>query len=763
MSSFDEISSHDIIVLYIQLNEDFGDSIYRAVKPHVKRLLRVKNAQEALFLMEYDRKETIDIVLTDVYTEGFDTFDLLKKIRSFRPKTLAIIMTPLAHNQIFDYISYIDAKNDYIAEPFDEKQFLRTLAENVKKIENLRQEEKATIQLRQYKKALNDIAQVMILNPRGVVKEVNNNFLTVFGFSPSEVVGASLYELFDEELNPNTLKKLFAKLSVQEVWRGSVTCRSNEGKILYGQLTAMPLLDKDGETVEYLLVRTDSTQLVKKSMEAKRSELAKDTFLANMSHEMRTPLNGIIGYAQLMQKLQLPIQAEKYLETISYSGMQLLELINDILDFSKIQSAQLSMNPTVINLKCELEQIAKMFEAQAEHEKVEYRFLIDPKIPENVYCDGMRIKQILLNLLSNAFKFTTSKITVQAFLKKEENGLAYLYFSIMDDGVGISYEEQEYIFDSFVQAKHNTKGNYGGTGLGLTIVRELVRKMDSDITLESAPMQGSTFAFPLVLPISKEKEKIIAVNMDEMLLYEDVHVLIAEDNIINKELIENILKQYNIKTSHAINGKEAIRIYAMHDFDMVFMDINMPIKNGMEATKRILDLEKESGKKHVPIIALTANIMKEDKKRYLEAGMDNIIGKPFKLLELETLLKKYLPKGKEKRQKRSEKTSDINDVFDKIVEDTGISHEKAKLFLEKFITTLEADLPKMRLFGEKKELEKLAALAHKLKGTAGLLCQDDLKEIFFRIEKASKELKCHECLRDIKSAMSKLALLKSSM
>ena len=598
---------------------------------------------DAVNIINKDSNGSINLILTDVNTEGTDTFDMLNSIRKDRQDILAIIMTPLAHNKIFEHISEIDNKNDYISEPIDIDEFTATVKANVKKLLALKEVEKEDYLLKQYKSALNEVAQTATIDLEGKTVSVNEYFCDVFSVKETDVIGKEFSNFFSNKYSNETWQDVWTTLCSLQIWRGCFVSQRADSTLIHGRLTAMPLFNTDGEVIEYLIIRNDTSELKRETLIAKNSVKAKEEFLANMSHEIRTPLNGIIGYAHLLENLSLPEKASKYTHYISESGEFLLNTINQLLDLSKIKSGHLELYLEWFNAKEEFQTIKNMFLFSAEDKSINFLFNIDKDMPKIFFADIFRIKQVLTNFIGNAFKFTKSEVVVEIVVLTMKLDNVQISFSVKDDGIGIAEDEQKNIFKAFVQEDTSTTKNYGGTGLGLATAVELLAMMDSKIELISAKGEGSEFKFVLDLPYSYEvidrtieAENQSSQNKNDNLQFSS-KVLIAEDNEINQSLMRDTLELYGIDIEFANNGQEAFDLYSNRSYDLIFMDLNMPVLDGLEATKKILDYENKNDITHTPIIALTANVILGDKQRCIDAGMDNYLAKPFKISELESI------------------------------------------------------------------------------------------------------------------------------
>ena len=355
---------------------------------------------------------------------------------------------------------------------------------------------------------------------------------------------------------------------------------------------------------------------------AEEANRLKSQFLANMSHEIRTPLNAIVGFINLLSKDEIDPKKIKYLNIIKNASGSLLQIINDILDISKIESGKLEIEPYNFNPYIDLIEIAELFQAKAAEKNIVFTIKYNSAMPKLLYGDLLRIKQIYSNLLSNAIKFTPEGSKVKSVVWYKDG---YLNILVKDYGIGISKEKQKAIFEPFTQADGSTARKYGGTGLGLTISLELAHLLGGEITLNSKEGKGTTFK--LSIPVEMGKEEDSDSNEEENNNLKG-HILIVEDYEANRMFVSILLDNAGLTYDMANDGLEAIEKFKTGKYDVILMDENMPNMSGIEATKAILQIEKENQLPHTPIISLTANALKDDKKRFLEAGFDDYLTKP---------------------------------------------------------------------------------------------------------------------------------------
>lgn len=492
----------------------------------------------------------------------------------------------------------------------------------------------------------------------------------------------------------------------------------------------------------FILDCRDITQRKKDAEELVRLGKAKEQFLANISHEIRTPINGIAGMVTLLSQNQTPHEQDAYLSAIRSSAENLKVIINDLLDLSAIDSGKLKFEKIPFNLTDLLPSLINTFTYQAREKRLNLEYSIDEKLNKILLGDPVRLNQILINLISNAMKFTHSgSIHVNCTSDRDQKNICWVRIEVSDTGVGIPMEKINTIFESFSQADASVTRRYGGTGLGLTIAKQLVELQNGRITVISEENVGSTFI--VLIPYTKTKSISKTTSVKESKTPESreyaLDVLLVEDNDINRLYAKTILKNWNCFTETAENGLVAIEKLKGNNFDVVLMDVQMPVMDGYEATHAIRMMAPPLS--NIPIVALTANATKADVEKCLAAGMNDYLPKPF---TPDDLYRKLFNELKIKPAHPSRKITPIVQAeksyynLDYLKEVSGNNQDFIREMVQTFITTLPRTLLELKESSTVENWDTLSRLAHQIKPSFTLMGLEFLRNKIAQIEERAR-------------------------
>jgi PAS domain S-box-containing protein len=587
------------------------------------------------------------------------------------------------------------------------------------------------------KSALNQSAIVATTDPNGCILAVNNKFCEISKYSRKELIGKN-HQIVNSGFHSRYFfTKLWDTLAKGKTWKGEIKNKAKDGIHYWVATTIIPFTDDhSNKPYQYIAISNDITtqksikdELIYAKEIAELSVKSKELFLANMSHEIRTPMNGIIGYSDILLKELKDPDLLNYAQYIKNSSENLMLIINDILDFSKLQENKVTIENSEFSLSKITDYVQNLFYPRCKEKGIRFTFQKSDRIPEYLIGDGTRLGQILINLVGNAVKFTgKGEVALQLDSEFETATALKIRFSVRDSGIGIAEDKLESIFESFNQATNETTRKYGGTGLGLTITRRLIELQKGKLSVNSTLHQGSEFSFILAFEKSKTHKKpmkhIVPKEKLEPSFLKGKKILLAEDNQTNQQLISHIFKIWGSEIDIASNGKIAVEKISENDYDLVLMDVQMPIMDGNLATRYIR--ENLGDKSEIPIIALTAHATLGEEQRCLEVGMDDYLSKPF---EREKLLEKIHVNliNKKYRKKIKKEILDVENFSSVLIDMRYLSEvaEGDATFISDMIQRFLLEIPEyiedIKIATIRKNKKNLGITLHKLKSIFGLL------------------------------------------
>ncbi len=593
---------------------------------------------------------------------------------------------------------------------------------------------------------------------KGTIIMISPSVKEMLGYDTDFILNNNIINFYPEPKKANKLVKKLLKEKSLRNFEASVNTK--DGKTLQ-MLCNIRLLSAGKSKVYIEGVARDVTMLKKANLElqkakelAERSLKVKENFLANMSHEIRTPMNGIIGTIDLLTNSKMNNEQIKYVQTIKKSSETLLTILNDILDLSKIEAGKLELRKIPVNLTYVMEKLYAMFSQQAQVKDINLYYHLDQNLPKKVMVDETRLLQVLSNLTSNAIKFTDGggsiNISLKTIAKKDIRNTIKVVVS--DSGIGISQDNIKKLFNSFSQVEDSSTKSFGGTGLGLAISKELCKLMGGDIGVYSAIGLGSSFWFTF----EAEDTDLEIIDEDQLFSKDTVitnyfktmvpRILLVDDNMVNRQVAGEILKKSGCSVDVAVNGQDSINKAKKNDYDIIFMDIQMPDMDGVTATKKI----KALGKKNLaPIVAMTAYSMKEDKERFIKSGLDDYISKPIKASELLNKIRQLLniesPVNVEVEEKQEEDVIINQEIVNQLVKYGG--EEMVMNVFSDFEKESQEQIDSCILSAKDGNYENILINLHTLKGNAGTLGIDKVSKLTIDIEaRLKKEKKIYKSL-----------------
>ncbi len=584
---------------------------------------------------------------------------------------------------------------------------------------------------------------LVTINIDGKITDMNEATVNITGISRARITDTDFFEYFTEPQRAREVyKEVFANGSVAD---SPLTVRHTDGKLTDVLFNGSVYKDPEGNVVGVVIVARDVTEqnhiskelteaivfaelatVIAEEAKAKAEAAtliaedavkAKQQFLSNMSHEIRTPMNAIIGFTKVILKTELNVKQKEYLNAIKQSGDALIVLINDILDLAKVDAGKMTFEKMPFKLESSISAMIHLFEAKIEEKNLKLIKNYDRTIPEVLVGDPVRLHQIILNLVSNAVKFTaTGNIIITVKQLQQDHQYATIEFAVTDTGIGISESKKETIFENFQQASSDTSRLYGGTGLGLAIVKQLVEAQGGTIAVESKIDEGSTFRFTLSFQKTNDTAEADVELIELDTEFKHIKVLVVEDMALNQLLMKTLLDDFGFERDIAANGKIAIEKLANKDYDIILMDLQMPEMNGFEATEYI----RNTIKSNIPIIALTADVTTVDLAKCKAVGMNDYIAKP---VDERILYSKILGLVKKPVKKEHTGVNTTEPVKESTLKYTnlaylnGITKNNSKLIMEMIAVYLDQTPALVHTIKQalaEKDWDTIHAAAHKM-------------------------------------------------
>ena len=601
---------------------------------------------------------------------------------------------------------------------------------------------------------------VIITDRDGRVEWINDGFTRISGYTLADMAGRKPGSVLQgPETDQHTVQRIREMLQQGKGFVETLLNYSRNGRPYWVSIEAQPIRDEAGNVTQFMAIERDITETLEREQQLEESrrkaEVAnqvKSRFLAMMSHEIRTPLNGILGSLGLLQDTTLDTEQRKYVTTSRNSAEWLLSIINNILDFSKMEAGRTGLEPGVFSIRDLLDSVVEMLEPRVHGKALRINSELDPGLPEMVKGDASKIRQVLLNLAGNAVKFTDhGHVTLSvAPCQQHEDGL-WLRFTVTDTGAGISAQDQQRLFEEFWSGQQ--PATMTGTGLGLTISRQLVEILGGNINLHSETGKGSSFCFDIPLAgisaeeLAAEQARRAASRQRDTQTRQAMfsgRVLIAEDNPANQMIAQSLLARLGLSSDVVANGLEAVEALRSRPYDLVLMDIGMPEMDGIQATRAIRSLQGPAAR--TPIIALTAHVMSGEREDVLSQGLDDYLAKPVDRTELCYCLERWLPGSGLTTPAAEPPADDSSPPEADTLIDPGILHqlfeeigdEMAPQVLASFITELQEQTAAMETAYDRYDLDALGKAAHRLKGSTASFGATRLGTALVELEQATR-------------------------
>lgn len=640
--------------------------------------------------------------------------------------------------------------------PQEDRSFINVYAADISAIKRAVQSVRASED--QYRGILESMELGLLeLDKKGIIQRAYPYLCDSLGYTPEELVGQNANRVLMplEWASYMREKRIRRDIGQSEVLE--VQMKKKSGELVWMLVSSAPIHNEHNEMTGSIEVHLDITdrkkmeeELRSAKMKAEASSNTKELFLANMSHEIRTPLNAINGLTDLLYDLNPSKAQADYIKAIKTSSDNLLVIINDILDYSKVETGKMTMENIGFDIKKVISEQINAFKLKAMENSVDLRLVEDDRIADVVMGDPVRFSQILTNLIGNAIKFSPDGTVAVAYELLENNKEDQLIeFQVIDNGIGIDKENLQDIFKSFKQEDDSISRKFGGTGLGLAITQQLVELHNGKLKVESQKDFGSTFSFKLRLTKGKKSDLAIEERLSpEEFAFDKLEILLAEDHEINQILATNLLQKFGATVDVAENGREALKKIQKKKYDVVLMDMQMPMMNGLSATKAI----RNKLMLDVPIVAVTANVMPAEKNRCFEVGMNGYVAKPYdpevifeaiaKVVDRKKIKMPALKKAEEKLKKNAPSSQTAKGkLYDlaNLEKLSGGNSDFVKKMIQMFLDKIPVSVKELQDSYEKGDLKNVGNVAHRIRPTINSLRIEGTAQALRSIEENAKK------------------------
>lgn len=655
--------------------------------------------------------------------------------------------------------------------------------------EDISKQKEAELKVKQLSLAVEQSSNsVVITDTSGAIQYVNPAFTHITGYTFDEAIGQNPSILKSGKTSAAVFESMWKTITSGEEWSGQFINKKKNGEFYEEHVTIAPIRNEQNEITNFIATKENISMLKEAHRQADLANQAKGEFLANMSHEIRTPMNLIFGMTELLLDTELQVEQKDFLGRIQSAATNLLGLINDILDYSKIESGKLVFEKRVIAMEQLFSDLEGALSLVAGQKGLDLRLCVENVSGCSPIGDRLRVHQVLMNLVANAIKFTDKgKVEAKVTIKESDKNYCIAQFTVKDTGIGITAKKQEYIFDSFSQANSSVTREYGGSGLGLSISSKLVDLMGGEIKLSSAPGLGSIFSFTLRFPKGEREEPVTKSEVTASTPNIVLSVLLVEDNVANQELARLILQKDKHNVTISENGLDALHKLTEKHFDVILMDVQMPVMDGLTATAIIRKFETNAkdplpehpllqtqlysalSGQHIAIIAMTANAMTGDREKCMAAGTDNYLTKPYSTIQLREALAEVqnsldldlCADFSVEEQPEIKNTTIVSreTALTHLQENFSITESGTLAILDTFVQSISRVIPDLSQALQEKDAVDIAKHAHQLKGSLLNLGMSHQAMLVQKLEDYALENQlqdCHVVLEELQDGLKEL-------